>query len=239
MNYLFIKEHINTYKTLCKEKIDNVIQTTFSFYERNQICIDYWVLNTMSILSCVCGALFLIGGGLLYIVSNTVLSLWSYMMEKTNRKRIIMDRVEDEPYLVRYYIFLKDRPDAFPFNIFIHKFLKSDPEELHDHPWGFFTIILSGGYWEYTDVNTIRRNENELSVTETTTMKHWRGPGFFQKVDATHKHRIELKEDVTAWTLFIPFTRVREWGFFTDGGWVENEKYLKNKQEEHKEKKND
>jgi hypothetical protein len=56
-----------------------------------------------------------------------------------------MDRQNDEPYLERYYLFLKDRK-RFPFNVFLHKFLKSDPDDVHDHPWPYATIILKGGY---------------------------------------------------------------------------------------------
>jgi hypothetical protein len=59
-----------------------------------------------------------------------------------------MDRVNGEPYLERYYVFLKDRK-RFPFNIFVHKFLKSDPDDVHDHPWPYATLILKGGYWEW------------------------------------------------------------------------------------------
>ncbi len=54
------------------------------------------------------------------------------ILEKLDRKRIIMDRVNNEPYLERYYLFLKDRK-KFPFNIFLHKFLKGDPDDVHDH----------------------------------------------------------------------------------------------------------
>ena len=71
-------------------------------------------------------------------------------MQYFGRHRIINDRSDQEPYLERFYIFLKER-DNFPFNIFLHKFLKSDPDDLHDHPWSYRTIILWGGYWEYTD----------------------------------------------------------------------------------------
>jgi hypothetical protein len=65
------------------------------------------------------------------------------LFQRWNRHRVIMDRVNGEPYLERYYVFLKDR-DRFPFNIFVHKFLKSDPDDVHDHPWPYFTIILKG-----------------------------------------------------------------------------------------------
>ena len=46
-------------------------------------------------------------------------------LTKIGRQRIIMDRESNEPYLERYYVFLKDRK-WFPFNIFIHNFLKNN-----------------------------------------------------------------------------------------------------------------
>ena len=70
-------------------------------------------------------------------------------LDRLGRKRIVMDRQNDEPYLERYYLFLKDRK-RFPFNVFLHKFLKSDPDDVHDHPWPYATLILKGGYHEWT-----------------------------------------------------------------------------------------
>ena len=237
MDYLLTdeqKEYIMLGKVVCIQ----IKRKCSSFYEKNRNRIDYWRIGSMNMFSGLLGLLLLMVGGSIYALSNICLYVWSYVMEKTNRKRIIMDRVNDEPYLERYYIFLKDRGDNFPFNIFIHKFLKSDPEELHDHPWGFFTLILRGGYWEYTEVTTTKvSDENGDAVEETNIVKFWRGPGFFQKVSANHTHRVELKDDVHAWTLFIPFKRERVWGFFMDDGWVTNETYLENKQKEHEDKK--
>jgi hypothetical protein len=69
-------------------------------------------------------------------------------LNRWGRYRIIMDRVDNQPYLERYYVFLRDR-ERFPFNVFVHKFLKSDTEDVHDHPWPFLTVILKGGYWEW------------------------------------------------------------------------------------------
>jgi len=133
-------------------------------------------------------------------------------LDKIGRKRIVMDRVNNEPYLERYYVFLKDRK-SFPFNIFIHKFLKSDPDDLHDHPWSYFTFILMGGYYEWMPgVNC--------------EIRKWRGPGHFRMCKANSLHRIELKEGITCWTLFMPFAKVREWGFISKGCWVQWEEYL-------------
>ena len=115
------------------------------------------------------------------------------LLEKLGRKRIIMDRVSDEPYLERYYLFLK-----------------GDPDDLHDHPWPYATLILKGGYWEYTPEG-----------------KFWRGPGHFRISPAESYHRIELEPGVTCWTLFMPGPHRKEWGFDVDGKWVKWDDYLR------------
>lgn len=139
---------------------------------------------------------------------------WVTIMTQLNRKRIIMDKKHGEPYLERYYIFLKQR-NSFPFNIFIHRFLKSEPDDMHDHPWNYFTIILSGGYWEY---------EKKGDIID----KQWRSPGYFKYYNSKDIHRIELNPNRNnCWTLFIPFKKTRPWGFYVENGekWVEANEY--------------
>ena len=138
-------------------------------------------------------------------------------LEKHDRKRIIMDRQCNEPLLTRYYLFLKDRKH-FPFNVFLHKFHKGDPGDVHDHPWPYFTLILAGGYYEYTP-----NFKNGQMVGET---KHWRGPGHFRMCSAHSYHRIELVPGITAWTLFMPGPQTREWGFLVKDNWIHNDNYL-------------
>jgi len=129
-----------------------------------------------------------------------------------NRYRIIYDRIDEEPYLERYYLFLRER-NLFPFNIFLHRFIKSDPDDLHDHPWSFRTIILLGGYWEYTKKG-----------------KFWRGPLNYRYNSADTFHRIELDKNIPyCWTLFIPGQKIKDWGFETESGWVQHENYLLDK----------
>ena len=140
------------------------------------------------------------------------------LLEKLGRKRVIMDRVNDEPYLERYYIFLKDRT-WFPFNLFLHKFLKGDPDEPHDHPWNYFTIILKGGYWEWIP----QFNNQGEKIGE---LAHWRGVGHFRICGARSYHRIEIDPSVETWTLFMPMRKRRDWGFLTRKGWVQHEEYL-------------
>jgi hypothetical protein len=140
------------------------------------------------------------------------------LLDRLGRKRIVYDRVDNEPYLERYYLFLKDR-DRFPFNVFLHKFLKSDPDDVHDHPWPYFTVILKGGYYEWIpQFDSAGRKCGEIG--------HWRGPGHFRVSSATSYHRIELDPDVTCWTLFCPGPRQRDWGFLVKNHWVQWQQYL-------------
>ena len=140
------------------------------------------------------------------------------LLDRMGRKRIVMDRVNDEPYLERYYLFLKDR-DRFPFNVFLHKFLKSDPDDVHDHPWPYATLILRGGYWEWTP----QFDQHGQKVGEIAA---WRNPGHFRICAANSYHRIELDPNVTCWTLFMPGRKQRDWGFLVKNTWVQWEKYL-------------
>lgn len=129
-------------------------------------------------------------------------------LDRIGRKRVIMDRLNDEPYLTRYYLLFKERK-WFPFNIFLHNFHKGDPDDLHDHPWPYCTIILKGGYWEHTP-----------------TGKYWRSRGMVRFSGSNSLHRIELEPGVDVWTLFIPGPQVREWGFIDNGIWKQHEQYL-------------
>lgn len=167
------------------------------------------------------------------------MNLFLQFLENHDRKRIIMDRDSAEPYLERYYLFLKDRK-KFPFNAFLHKFLRSDPDDLHDHPWPYFTLILKGGYWEwipiykqFTDLPEFYHPTTKDIVGEK---KVWRGPGHFRICSANSYHRIEVEPGVDCWTLFMPGPQKREWGFLTHKNWdfrtfkwVKHDNYIANR----------
>lgn len=131
-------------------------------------------------------------------------------LERRGRKRVILDRDGVSPYLVRYYVFLKDR-DKFPFNIFLHNFLRSDPDDLHDHPWPWATIILKGGYWEW-----VPKYDGDIIVGEE---KKWRKAGSIRWNKSESYHRIELEPGVDCWTLFMPGPQTSDWGFLTHKNW--------------------
>lgn len=147
-------------------------------------------------------------------IINKIYYYFKKIMIYFDRYRLINDRQDKEPYLERYYIFLKDRKN-FPFNIFIHKFLKSDPDDLHDHPWNYISIPLYPGYWEYLE------NQNEPV---------WRKPLSVRYASAKTYHRVKLHPNFNyCWTIFIPGIQERNWGFKTINGWINNNQYLKEK----------
>jgi len=103
--------------------------------------------------------------------------------------------------------------------VFIHKFLKSDPDDVHDHPWPYATLILKGGYNEWIP-------EFDKDGKKIGEVCHWRGPGHFRISSANSYHRIEMVEGVTAWTMFMPGPQKREWGFLVNNIWMPNEQYF-------------
>ena len=140
------------------------------------------------------------------------------LFTRLGRYRVIMDRQDNEPYLERYYVFLRDRKH-FPFNVFVHKFLKSDPDVVHDHPWPYATLILRGGYWEWVP-------EFDAEGTMVGETRHWRPPGSFRTAAANSYHRVELEPGVTPWTLFMPGPQQRDWGFLVDNKWIANVEFF-------------
>lgn len=150
------------------------------------------------------------------------------IMDKLGRRRVITDRDGKVPYLIRYYVFLKERKH-FPFNITLHKVLVSDEPTLHDHPWGYATLILKGGYWEHIPIRS-----QEGAVVGST--KVWRGPGHFRVRSANDLHWLELEKDadgneIPCWSLFFMGRKKQEWGFmqhvkYEGYRWVHNEQYL-------------
>jgi len=153
-------------------------------------------------------------------IHNVTFYLWDKYMDKINRKRIIKERTHDtntdEDYLVRYYLFLKGSSGQeirkWPFNVFLHKFIKSDEAYFHNHPWGYATMILSGGYIEHIPIKTDEKGEQGHTFRDCPVK---RNPFSINVHDAEHKHWIELNNEQPCWTLFFPLKKsTKKWGFF-------------------------
>lgn len=144
-------------------------------------------------------------------------------MNSLGRYRLIPDRSTGADYLHRYYLFLKNR-SWFPFNVTLHKIVQSDAPLFHDHPWSFFTIIIKGGYYEWTPlVNQKGEKFGEIAK--------WRGPGSIILHKATDYHWLELEMNKPAVTLFFMGRRKRHWGFLVPmrnkkHRWIRNDHYV-------------
>lgn len=113
---------------------------------------------------------------------------------------------DGSPYLVRYHVLWTPF-----FRVKLHHILRSDEDrELHDHPWAFTSVILWRGYVEVEPHRTRR-------VLPGSVVRH----------KATDSHRLIL--DHPAWTLVFVGGIRRTWGFQTEDGWVDHEKYLDQK----------
>lgn len=107
---------------------------------------------------------------------------------------------QEAVYLIRYFIFRS----RF-CNIYLHRFLRSDNDDLHDHPWHFWTYMLQGAYTEMSPQGPTRR-----------TMKKNK----FKYMAPTHLHSVKV-DKVTPFidraeaplTLCITGPVQREWGF--------------------------
>ena len=153
------------------------------------------------------------------------MGLFHNLMNKLGRYRLIPDRRTGADYMHRYYLFLKDRK-WFPFNVTLHKIVRSDDPYFHDHPWPYLTIILKGGYWEHTPIFDSKGNKfAEKQV--------WRGPGSIIWRGAKEYHWLELDCMIpSATTLFFMGPQQREWGFLSNTKklkWIKHDEFLAKK----------
>ena len=97
----------------------------------------------------------------------------------------------------------------------IHHILRSDYDRaLHDHPFGFWTILLTGSY-----IEVLADGDDEKHVKRKRWTLRW--------VDAETPHRLILDKPV--WTLVIAQHKWREWGFYVGGNqpknWINHRDY--------------
>lgn len=121
----------------------------------------------------------------------------------------------DNPYMLRWWVI----PRNMKFNIYLHKFMRSDEDEaLHDHPWWNISIVLRKGYWEHRPMRQKMYREYPLLRKLYDVEQLWRGPGSIVFRKATDAHRLEVDGPGT-WSLFITGPVIRDWGFLCPRGW--------------------
>ncbi len=144
------------------------------------------------------------------------------------RKEII-HRDDNVVYLIRLTLF---RIGRF-FSIKYHQIVQSDDACLHDHPWPFISIILKGGYyeWTYAAEEELQRgyrdkyvNTFKMAKDGRWLVKKWYKPGSILYRPANWAHSLELEADniapIPCHTLIFTGKVMRKWGFFTPKGWI-------------------
>lgn len=155
-----------------------------------------------------------------FFIEGATNLLMSYATKRGRIFKITGTAGPEDVYLIRYYI-VKSRY----FNFFVHQFLRSDRDDLHDHPWNFCTYLVKGSYTEnkWIDMSGIGtvNGKNGFILPTRRTVKENRF--VFRK--ATDQHQVvvdrDLKEsekDQAATTLFFSGPTKREWGFIKQIG---------------------
>ena len=104
------------------------------------------------------------------------------------------------------------------FSIMLHWIKQPDKQRhLHDHPVSMLSILLKGEYLEATDYCFLGNGN-----IWPDKYKHAK---WFNWIPATKKHRITHIPDSGCITLCIAGPRTREWGFYTEEGWIQWQKY--------------
>jgi hypothetical protein len=111
-------------------------------------------------------------------------------------------RLDGELYMERYYLSADRRRR-------LHHIVASDPDrDLHDHPWDFTSVLLTGAYAETTPDGVVVHRSPAIV---------WRR--------AEDPHRLDLLEG-PMWTYVTTGPVRRRWGFHTARGFVPWRAYL-------------
>lgn len=101
--------------------------------------------------------------------------------------------------------------------LYLHCFHRGDAESyFHDHPWPFWSLILWGGYWEFTP----GKGATWAPSCPVGQHRRWYGPLRLLRRPAQWRHRVELPAGRRCWTLVWTGARERSWGFWCPAkGW--------------------
>lgn len=133
---------------------------------------------------------------------------------------------DGDPYLTRWH--LLSYAMGFKRNLYLHRFHRSDEDVLHDHPWSFWSLILWGGYREWTREPGFVPETHSRKIPGGFTFPcvesligHWYGPLSLLKRPAEWIHRVEIEERLRGrvWTLVWTGPKARQWGFWCPKGW--------------------
>lgn len=152
-----------------------------------------------------------------------------YAFYKMGRQVVIADRAEDGQQLDRPYLIRTIIAQNKYFCIYLHRFLCSDLETYHDHPWSFWTYVISGNYTEHslrtftegvmgTRIVPVNNHDREFldmpfmvkRTKGSLAYRHWYD---IHRVVVDKERTLDELSDAP-FTLCVMGKRIREWGFW-------------------------
>lgn len=137
------------------------------------------------------------------------------------RRRLTLSH-DGRPFLERWGL-VHERIGGF----YLHHIAGPDPGmDLHDHPWAFATVILTGGYTEEVAPirdAALRATRARQGVGTPGVARSWRWLSIHW-MPLHVAHRITAAKPGT-WTLVLRGPTHRRWGFYLPGGWIDWERY--------------
>ncbi len=124
-------------------------------------------------------------------------------------------------YLTRWVLWGRRGRDGSRRNgpggkVFLHWFHRGNAEPYpHNHPWPFWSLILLGGYYEWTLTGYVNPETGERQQE-----RRWYGPLSLLRRPAQWAHRVELPAGRRCWTLVWTAAKVRSWEFLCPQGWT-------------------
>lgn len=131
--------------------------------------------------------------------------------DPTKVLKIVGNADPDDVYLIRYFL-LRTKY----LSIYVHRFMRSDRDNPHDHPFSFVSYVVTGEYREerYTynpasqhyDFSSSRRREGSWAYRHGTEIHA-------VKIDRSYRYEDRYQAPLTV-VFRGPY--FRPWGFWTD-----------------------
>ena len=134
---------------------------------------------------------------------------WADRQMDSRQPDFVVDSGQDGLYMERWYLWR-----GRWCSLYLHRFLQSDDEILHDHPYANVTWVLRTGYLEEIQsrwgVRLALRSPGDLVVRRAVT-----------------GHRVVVAPiGPRPVSLFLCGPRIRTWGFHCHSGWVPWHEYV-------------
>jgi hypothetical protein len=146
-------------------------------------------------------------------IGNKLCEIAGWFTKRHGKESLMITRGWSRtPYLSRWFLFGSSHDSKFMGGraVMLHRFHASDAPEPHDHPWGFVSIIISGGYWEETPGPQWDPEHPDPKHIQ----RRWYGAGRILKRKADSIHSIAIKPGTEPVTLILRGCKEKSWGFF-------------------------